>query len=186
MLRRLYDADGNEIAGTRDDNGGTGRNASLTFTATETDTHYIEARGKRLQTGTYTVQVTDATPDLGDIQFGGDRDWFAVDLEAGKTYGIDLEGSDANQGTLYDPYLYGIHDASGNLIPDTANDDGGDLLLDSRLAFIAPETATNYIAAGAYRGETGTYKLSVTAFDDDAHSAERALAERDRTRTRGR
>ena len=67
VLRGLYDAHGDLIADTRDKDGGIGKNAQLTFTATETETHYIEARGKRSQTGTYTVEVTDETPDLGDI-----------------------------------------------------------------------------------------------------------------------
>ena len=65
VLRGLYDAGGDLIADTRDHDGGTGKNAQLTFTATETETHYIEARGKGSQTGTYTVEVTDATPDHG-------------------------------------------------------------------------------------------------------------------------
>ena len=28
----------------------------------------------------------------GEIDYWGDRDWFAVELEAGTTYRIDLEG----------------------------------------------------------------------------------------------
>ena len=58
--------------------------------------------------GTYTLQVsiddfrddTDTTGTVevggsvtGEIEAQGDQDWFAVTLEAGKTYQIDMEGS---------------------------------------------------------------------------------------------
>ena len=61
----------------------------------------------------------------GEIEFTGDRDWFAVTLEAGKTYQINLAGETTDKGTLQDPYLRGIHDATGALIADTTDDDGG-------------------------------------------------------------
>ena len=72
-------------------------------------------------TGTVSVGGT-AT---GEIERGRDRDWFAVELEAGRTYTIDLRGSETADGTLRDPYLRGIHDAEGNIISRTTNDDGG-------------------------------------------------------------
>ena len=59
----------------------------------------------------------------GNIDSNGDRDWFKVDLVAGRTYTIDLRGSPTDDGTLSDPRLYGIHDAAGNLIAGTTNDD---------------------------------------------------------------
>ena len=47
----------------------------------------------------------------GNIGTWGDRDWFAVELVAGREYQIDLRGSPTGDGTLRDPYLHGIHDA---------------------------------------------------------------------------
>ena len=44
----------------------------------------------------------------GNIGFGGDGDWFRVELEAGKRYQIDMEGMDTNRGTLPDPWLFSI------------------------------------------------------------------------------
>ena len=61
----------------------------------------------------------------GKIERGEDRDWFAVELEAGRTYLIDLEGSPTGAGTLWDPYLRGIHDADGDLIPGTTDNHYG-------------------------------------------------------------
>ena len=97
-----------------------------------------------------------------EIERAGDRDWFAVELVAGRTYVFDLEGSPTGAGTLGDTFLRGIHDANGNLISGTANDDGGSST-NSRVTFTATETGTHYVAAGAYSNfGTGTYELSVT------------------------
>ena len=97
----------------------------------------------------------------GEIGTSGDRDWFAVDLVAGRTYVIDLRGGPTRDGTLSDPYLRGIHDADGNLISGTRNDDGGEGR-NSRLTFTASESGTYFIAAGAFSSRQGTYELEVT------------------------
>ena len=76
----------------------------------------------RFTTGTVAVGDT-ATGNIGS---NGDGDWFAVELVAGRTYVIDLRGSPTDDGTLSDPYLRGVYDADGNLIPRTTNDDGGE------------------------------------------------------------
>ena len=96
----------------------------------------------------------------GDIEVSGDRDWFAVELDAGSTYRIDLEGSRTSAGTLSDPYLRGIHDADGVRLAGTTNDDGG-AGLNSRVTFTATEDGTHYVAAGAWGTREGTYTLSV-------------------------
>ena len=96
----------------------------------------------------------------GEIEADGDRDWFAVTLEAGKTYQVDLEGLWTDAGTLGDSYLRGIHDANGDLIADTTDDDGGSGY-NSRVTFTPTEDGTYYVAAGAHSHRTGTYTLSV-------------------------
>ena len=105
----------------------------------------------------------------GNIETAGDRDWFAVELVAGRTYTIDLGGNPTADGTLSDPLPYGIHHADGNLIANTTNDDGGDGR-NSKVTFTATETGTFYIAAGAYRSHQGTYTVEVT--DDSAAEEE--------------
>ena len=97
----------------------------------------------------------------GRIGSSGDRDWFAVELVAGRTYVIDLRGSPTDDGTLRDPFLRGIYDADGNRISNTADDDGGQGY-NSRATFTATESGTHYIAAGAYSSRQGTYELEVT------------------------
>ena len=145
VLRGLYDADGDLIADTRDHDGGIGKNAQLTFTATETETHYIEARGKRFQTGTYTVEVTDETPDLGDI----------TGLTAAQSESLRLDGTaDAvtyRRFTLsaekeVELELLGL-DADADLVLE---DIGGNELHASRESGTAGETLTATLAAGTY------------------------------------
>ena len=232
-LRGIYDADGNRISNTTNDDGGQGYNSRVTFTATESGTHYIAAGAWSSRRGTYEVEVTDTSPPeidgssadpvipepqeptvefvgpdqdaqqqpetseaqdeqvsvsegdtdlptntsttgrvvvggsaMGAIGTVGDQDWFEVVLEAGKIYRFDLEGSWYSDGTLYDPYLRGIHDAGGERIDNTSDDDEG-RGLNSRVYFTPNEGATYYVAAGADRSYTGTYTLSVTEIMDD-------------------
>ena len=197
-LRGVYDADGGRLPRTSNDNGGEGRNSRLTFTAGEDATYtagedvtyYVAASGLGYRLGTYTLSVTEVPDDFeadtgtsglvevdgsatGEIEAGGDHDWFAVELKAGRTYLIDLEGSHTGAGTLRDPYLRGVYDVNGNLLAGTTNDDGG-AGLNSRVTFKAGEDATYYVAAGAYGDREGAYKLSVTelAYDDFAAGIE--------------
>ena len=189
-LRGIHDADGNLMDGTTDDDGGSVLNSRGYFTASEDTTYYVAADASGKYTvpidGTYRLSVTDVTgvddftagtdtagrvavdgSVTGKIELPGDRDWFAVSLEAGKTYRIDLEGSWTHVGTLNDPYLHGIFDAEGNLIDGTTDDDGGQGR-NSRVTYIATDDDTYYVAAGAI-GDTdttfgereGTYTLSV-------------------------
>ena len=61
-LRGIYDKDGRFIRGTKDDDGGTGFNSRKTFTAEESGTHYVAARGHGSEQGTYTLEVTELHP----------------------------------------------------------------------------------------------------------------------------
>ena len=96
----------------------------------------------------------------GVIETRGDIDWFEVTLQAGRTYRFDLEGSPTGAGALPDPNLLGIYDNLGHLIPDTDNDDGG-AWLNSRLYFTASRYGIYHVAVGAWRVDTGSYKLLV-------------------------
>ena len=102
----------------------------------------------------------------GAIEMDGDRDWFAVTLEAGKSYAVDIKGHWSGNGSLVDPYLYGIHDADGNRIARTTDNDGG-YGLDSRVTFTATEAGTYYVAVRSDGAGEGTYKLSVAEYQDD-------------------
>ena len=186
-LRGIHDADGVLIAGTTDDNGGSGTNSRVTFTATEDATYYVAAGAWGTYEGAYTLSVTDVTDTLtddfaaetgtsgevavggsarGEIEFDGDRDWFAVTLEAGRSYRIDLKGEWTGNSTLRDPYLQGVHHADGVLIAGTTDNDGG-WGTNSRVYFTAEDAGTYYVAAGAWGNFEGTYTLSVREVPDD-------------------
>ena len=110
------------------------------------------------------------TTTTGRVEVGGsvtgtstppsDRDWFAVELEADKRYQIDLEGVVTGRGTMVDPYLRGVYDASGTKIANTDDDDGGEGA-NSRLIFTPTATGTYYLQASEFDSGPGTYTLSV-------------------------
>ena len=134
---------------------------------TETRTSVSELDNYDLPAGATTPgAVAVGGTATGNIGRDGDRDWFAVELVAGTVYRIDLKGRSTNDGTQGDPYLRGIYDAEGDLLPDTLNNNHG-TGSNARVYFTAPETGTHYIAAGAGRNSQGTYTLAVTELETD-------------------
>ena len=185
----IYDAAANAIANTANNGGGVGNNARVIYTPDAAGTYYVEAY---FQTGelnrTYTLSVillgangaseadTDfpaTTATTGEVDVGGsvtgnrgsigDTDWFAVVLEAGKTYQIDLTGEYGGGGTLKDPYLDNIRDSSGIRISNTFNNDVdfANDIFDSQIIFTPTAAGTYYLVAIGNGSITGTYTLSV-------------------------
>ena len=198
-LSGIYDENGGLINGTADDD--SIYNSRVNFTPDEDATYYVSAAAGRYDAGTYTLTVTEVSDDYaadstttgtvvvggsatGDIETSGDRDWFEVELEAGKRYRFDLDGSFTDGGTLYDPYLRGIYDEDGNRLAGTTNGDGG-VGRNSRVSFRPDEGATYYVSAGSARSDigtagggerrdVGTYTLTVTDLSDDDYAANRS------------
>jgi len=177
-LVTLYDAEGNEI--DRDDDGGEGFNSRLILSPAQDATRFIGAQGFGDVTGTYTLSVREYVPPPDDyadgpdtsgaVTVGGsvtgeigtpdDQDWFAVTLEAGQGYAIDVEGSDTGMGTLPDPYAF-LYDADGNQL---AQDDDGGQGFNSRLLYTPQQSGTYYAAAASFGEATGTYTLGVSEY----------------------
>lgn len=107
--------------------------------------------------------VTVGGSITGNIEVEDDVDFFAVTLQAGVTYQIDLEGSRTGAGTLIDPFLTGIFNASGFQVA-AANDDSG-VVTNSRIIFTPTETGTFFIGATSFNNtsltDIGTYTLFV-------------------------
>ena len=59
-LRGTFGADGNEIPGTRNDDGGVGLNSRLFFTPTATGFYYAAAGGMAYHVGSFTLSVAEA------------------------------------------------------------------------------------------------------------------------------
>jgi Ca2+-binding RTX toxin-like protein len=106
-----------------------------------------------------TFSVGLGAPVTGDLETGGDHDWYQVSLLAGIPYKFDLYGSSTSNGSLGDPWLQ-LHDAGGAFI--VADDDAGDGL-NSRIVYTPFESGTFFLSAQAYSDNFGgTYLLAVT------------------------
>ena len=194
IINAVRDAGGNTITGTVNDDSGIGNNARTIFTATASGVHYIDAGSvATTDTGTYTLSVIvlgangaseadtdfpDTTATSGRVEVGasvtgnigtdGDADWFRVDLEAGKTYQIDLEGPYNGRGTLEDPLLKLLNESGVRI----ALDDDGGATFDSKVIYAPTTTGTYYVEAieaggGVSSVTTGTYTLSVRDITPD-------------------
>lgn len=182
-LLGIYDGSGNLLTGTSDDDGGVGANGRAVFVPDEDGSYFVAAAGIDGGTGTYTLSLGHYLDDFassistsgalqvgasisGEIELASDEDWFAVQLQAGRSYLIDVEGAATDAGDLADPLLRGIYDASGELLVDTANSDGG-VGANSRFVYVAQQDGTYYVSASAEFSETGTYTLSLAEYLDD-------------------
>ena len=70
-LRGIYDAGGNRIDGTTNDDGGRVRNSRVSFTPNEDATYYVSAGSDHdysgtYYTGTYTLRVSESENPAGD------------------------------------------------------------------------------------------------------------------------
>ena len=106
---------------------------------------------------TGTVSVGGSTS--GNIETGGDTDWFKVTLVAGQTYQFDVKGADTGNGTLADPYMR-LRDGAGNSL--LVDDDSG-TGLNARITYTPSSSGTYIVSAGsASLSATGTYLVSAT------------------------
>ena len=148
----------------------------------ETATYFIGTRSDK-GTGDYEVSLRQVVDDYpadttttatvavggsasGDIEEAGDHDWFSVALEGGKAYLVDLMGAQTSDGTLRDPYLAGIYNASGRRVSGTADDDSGDGT-NSRVRFTPASSGTFYVAARGAGNRIGSYTVAVAQQPDD-------------------
>ena len=182
VLLGVYDADGDLLGvryqgdgGTTNDDGGTGRNSRLEYSVVQVGTHYLGIGGKGKK-GSYRVTATELVEDIGadtsttgfmynfhhvygNVDTVGDVDWYKVWFFK-SWFRINLVGVDSPFGKLEDPYIIGIYNASGHLIPGTTNDNGG-AGNNSALYFHPNASSANYyVAVGGSNGSVGTYKLA--------------------------
>lgn len=179
-IRGLYNGSGRLISGTRNNNDGSSLNARVQFTPTTSGTYYLAAGAHGSQTGSYVLSMTQRVniidqigatvetaapmsvevPAASTIDSAFEQDWFAVDLSADQAYEITLRGAASGSGTLLDPLLVGVYDATGVLIPGSGNDDSQGSY-DAR-TFIRPTlSGTYYLAAGGFNSTTGSYTLAI-------------------------
>ena len=159
--------DGTLVAGTDDDDSGDGKNSALWFVASATGTHFVDVGADGSGQGTYELSVTGLADDFasstatagavvvdgaavgGGVDFRGDRDWFAVTLEAGRTYLFQLRGSPSGVGSLADPHLFGVHDDAGVLVAGTSDADSGSGA-DAEAVFAPTVDGEYFVSAGGW------------------------------------
>ena len=175
----LYDSTGKQITGTYVSDGSGGD--LISFEPSVSGTYFIGAAGVASTTGSVTVSVNTATPDVlgnilttGTVTVGGSThgtlatatqsDWYKVTLTAGTHYEVSLGG-----GTLSGSIVT-VYDANGNaLTTGTGNAANG-----GAAAYFEPSaTGTYFIGASAPGAATGTFIVSVatTTADFDATTA---------------
>ncbi len=79
----------------------------------------------------------------GTIEIPYDQDRFAVELEGGRTYRFDLQGSPGGGGTLRDTYFRAIYNSEGRYQSGSYNDNFGGSR-DSRVEFTPTRSGTYY------------------------------------------
>ncbi len=198
-LHGIRDNSGVLIDCTQDSDGSRGLNSRVLFTPGTSGTYYVaaghgdypedELGEDELDAYTYSLSVSVGSDDYsanscttgrvevegsvtGEIEQSGEQDWFAVSLQKNILYQFDLKGAPTGDGTMADPFLYGIYDSAGPVPTGswlTDIDDAG-VGLNSRLVFRATRTRTHYVAVGGtsrgFHSLEGTYELSVTEHID--------------------
>lgn len=166
----LYDSTGAEVA--RDDDGGLGLNAYLSFVSATGGPYFaavsaydgesvgqyaIRINDTDVPGQIYTDEMLDQAGDerLGRIEIEGDLDNYRVDLEGGVTYTIEVRGE--GDRPLADPFL-AIVDVENNRI--TSDDDSGPGL-DARLRFTPENSGPYFLQASGLGGSTGWYKITI-------------------------
>ena len=183
-LQGIYDGTGAALAPA---DGGPFTLSRVYYSPSADGTYYLAAAGRDGSTGTYTLKLT-AQPDLpadttttGNVTLNSaslsfietpdDKDWFAVTLEAGTAYLIDVRGTDPDgYGETADTKLVSIRSSAGAVIANTEAGGGG-VGTDARFHFVPTTTGTHYIEVGAENGTAGSYRLSVDTDDFAADGA---------------
>ena len=187
FIHGIHDDNGERIADTQDDDGGTGTDSRVEYRATRTGVHYLHAGSAEVHEfniyylGTYRLEVTvrdhcSAATDTsctveagsrvtGNFETGKDIDWYRVEFENGKTYQIDLRSNEDIPSLTFasQPVIDGIYDNDGNKIDGTSDIDGNHPNgFDARVTYTADRTGVFYIAAEGDGANTGTYRLDVS------------------------
>ena len=186
-LRRLKDADGNNLPGTSNDNANDMLNSQLLFTPEQSGSYYIQIRSATQEgyaaTGTYTVSVklegaaeeeqtdllaADASTILllgvGDeitqtIDYFADEDWIKVILTAGTSYSFTVTGGWADDSLTMEIPQVGLFDSASQ-----------PLLMyrgDRQATAWTQFEGVDGVAVGYHKAENdGTYYVSVSSRSD--------------------
>ena len=148
--------------------------------ANTSTTGTVEVDGTAVRGDIYKPVFVERTGDDDVDGYDFDTDWFAVELEADRTYRIDMKGqilSSTGLGTpgepvdpeltLSLPQINAIYDADGDYLFNTWSRDESDSHHLFRVTFHAHDDGTHYIAASGESHEWGGYELRVKDITPD-------------------
>jgi hypothetical protein len=164
--------------------------AKTVLTAETSGDYFIEVKSDSNATGSYSVNVKEIDPasidadaettalsdsnnttvtatnskvfsiENSSIDYVGDTDWFAYELEEGVTYNFNMAGLSSESGTLFNTYINGIYNSLGQKIENTNNARGGSGN-DAKVTFTAEESGTFYLEAASLYEGLGSYTVNV-------------------------
>jgi len=106
------------------------------------------------------ITVNSQAHVTGNLEAGGDHDWFKVWLWSGETYVIQEIGNRTDNNLTLPDAVVSIHNQAGLAL--ASNDQGG-FINDAYLRFVAPSSGFYFVDAAAFDpAQTGTYDVSVT------------------------
>ncbi|WP_232628975.1 beta strand repeat-containing protein [Methylobacterium sp. Leaf118] len=164
--------------------GGTSTDDALTFTARTSGTYYVDNFGGG-GTGSYRLladpgfiddyrdsyddanealgRLTPGSTATGTLEVANDEDIFAIDLVAGRTYTLTMQGASSGF-TLAEPSFY-LRDQAGSAVGFSRGIGGTST--DDALTFTARTSGTYYVDTFG-GGGTGTYRIQANSgFIDD-------------------
>ena len=124
----------------------------------------VEVDGSAVRGDIYKPVFVERTGDDDVDGYDFDTDWFAVELEEGRTYRIDMKGTihaDDEDLTLPLPQINAIYNKYGDFLVNTFDRDESDSHYLFRVTFHAYDDGAYYIAASGESFEWGTYELTV-------------------------
>lgn len=182
-MLRLYDANSTLIS--EDDDGGAGVNSYLSFVAPESNALFLAVSSYAgSSAGRYALRVVDtetpgnaATEEMLDsnddartnrIDMPGDKDWYAIEVVAGESYRISVDGTgdyplaDPMVAVLAYPYGFPGHDGEeGASQTPLASDDDSGRGRNALLTYRAAETGSLFVQVTGKRGGVGTYTVAI-------------------------
>ncbi|MBV6325221.1 DUF4214 domain-containing protein [Duganella violaceipulchra] len=181
----LQDGAGNTVASAR-----YGSDTSFSYTPTKGGSFYLQASGYTGAAYTVTAGLTVddfgatadsagrlvvGTPANGELEAGGgDRDWFAVTLDADTLYWFTLKGQKEGAGTLNGGYgvAFNLLDATGKLLMKS---DTSYTATTGTLPFTPTVKGTYYLEVAAPQS-SGTYQVAAQLGQKDDYGNDAAHA----------
>ena len=130
----------------------------------------VEVDGSAVRGDIYKPVFVEGTGPNDTDGYDFDTDWFAVELEAGRTYRIDMKGaiiSTDSDLSLRLPQINAIYNSDGDFLVNTWSRDESSAHHLFRVTFHAHADGTYYIAASGESFEWGSYELRVKDITED-------------------